>query len=79
MTSPAASDAARCFGQLIRRLREERGWSQEMLAEFATLNRSYVGDLERGAATPSLATIDKLASAFGITPSRLLSRLEAVL
>lgn len=75
-TSPDP-DPSRRFGQLIRLLREEQGWSQEALAEFAALNRSFVGDLERGAAVPSLTTIDKLAAAFGITPSGLLSRLEA--
>ncbi len=52
MTSLSAS-----FGAVVRHLREERGWSQEQLAEFADLNRSYVGDLERGRAMPSLATM----------------------
>ena len=36
------------FGITVRRLREERGWSQEQLAGHADLNRSYVGEIERG-------------------------------
>jgi len=38
------------FGLALRNLREQKGWSQEALAEHADLNRSYVGELERGQA-----------------------------
>lgn len=65
------------FAHAVRRLRETRGWSQERLAERSDLNRSYVGELERGEAIPSLATIAKLASAFGLTPSSLMAQSEA--
>lgn len=64
------------FANTLRQLRAERGWSQELLAEKADLNRSYLGELERARAMPSLATIGKLASALETTPSRLLSRCE---
>ena len=47
-------------------MREARGWSQEALAEKANLNRSYVGEIERGKTVPSLITIDKLAAALVI-------------
>jgi transcriptional regulator with XRE-family HTH domain len=64
------------FGRAVRRLREERGWSQERLAEAADMNRSYVGELERGIAMPSLQTIYKLAAALTTTPSALLELCE---
>jgi len=57
-----------------------RLWSsevQERLAEHADLNRSYIGDLERGRAMPSLATLTKLASALGLQPSALVARFES--
>ena len=38
------------FSCVVRQLRHERGWSQEHLAERANLNRSYVGEIERGQA-----------------------------
>ena len=64
------------FGQLIRQLREERGWSQERLAGKAELNRSYMGEVERAAVMPSLATAAKLARALDLPLSNLLSRCE---
>ena len=42
------------FGVTIRQLREGKGWSQEALAERADLNRSYVGEVERGRVIPSI-------------------------
>jgi transcriptional regulator with XRE-family HTH domain len=66
------------FGATVRKFREAHGWSQEMLAEKADLNRSYVGELERGQAIASLITLDKLATAFGISLSHLMSQTERI-
>jgi XRE family transcriptional regulator, regulator of sulfur utilization len=67
------------FPRVVRQLREARGWSQERLAEKADLNRSYVGEIERGSATPSLVTADKLAQALELDLSALVARCEALL
>ncbi|MEC5397378.1 helix-turn-helix domain-containing protein [Uliginosibacterium sp. H1] len=64
------------FGRVVRQSREANGWSQEQLAERADLNRSYIGEIERGDAMPSLATIAKLATALGVTLSALMARYE---
>ena len=64
------------FSLVLRQLREERGWSQEQMAERAGLNRSYLGEVERGRATPSLVTISKLAGALEIQLSSLIARCE---
>lgn len=64
------------FGITVRQLRETRGWSQEALAERADLNRSYVGEIERGKAIASLLTLEKLARALGTSPSILLAHCE---
>ena len=53
------------FGIAVRQSREARGWSQERLAEHSDLNRSYVGEIERGSVIASLATVEKLAGALG--------------
>ena len=63
------------FGSSVRKLREAHGWTQEQLAERADLNRSYLGEIERGCVVSSLHTIAKLAHALDKTPSALLSEL----
>lgn len=64
------------FSQVLRQLREERGWSQEHLAAQAGLNRSYLGEVERGRAIPSLITVSKLAGALEIRLSSMIARCE---
>jgi transcriptional regulator with XRE-family HTH domain len=67
------SALVRDFGARVRSLREARAWSQEQLAEHAGLNRSYVGEIERGAAIASIVTVDKLAGALGVNVGELLA------
>jgi len=66
------------FGTAVRRLREARNWSQEQLAEHADLNRSYVGEIERGQVVASIITIEKLAQAYGLSGAALLENCEKV-
>lgn len=63
------------FGRDLRRLRAQRGWSQEQLAGVAEINRSFLGEIERGESVPSLDTLAKLADALDITLAELLSGL----
>ena len=64
------------FGQVVRVTREDRGWSQEQLAGRADLNRSYLGEIERGTVMPSIETAAKLAAALGVSLSSLIARFE---
>jgi len=66
------------FGIAMRQLREQQGWSQEGLAERADLNRSYIGELERGQAIPSLLTLKKLALALNLSLANLLAHAEGI-
>lgn len=56
----------------IRVFRAERDYSQEQLADEAGLNRTYLGDVERGEQNVTLATLEALADAFGIQIGELL-------
>lgn len=70
------TELIRNFGVAVRHFREHHGWSQELLAEKADLNRSYLGEVERGRVIPSLATAAKLAAALDIPLSGLLAFCE---
>lgn len=61
------------LGLRVRLLREERHLSQEELAELANLHRTYIGQIERAEKNVSIQTIEKIAEAFGMTPSELLN------
>lgn len=65
-------DIRKRLGRNLRRLREEKGWSQEAYAEEAGIHRTYVSDIERGARNPTILVLEKLAAPLGITASRLL-------
>lgn len=68
--------AVRNFGVTIRFARERRSLSQEALAELAGLSRNFLGDIERGKASPTLETMWKLAEALGEKLSTLIKQCE---
>ncbi len=67
---------ARRFGALVRRLRSEKGYSQERFAEVCRIDRSYMGMIERGEVSVTLAVIAKLASGLGLSLSALFQEME---
>jgi transcriptional regulator with XRE-family HTH domain len=67
----AARSVKSRFGNTLRQLRDERGYSQEELAERAGLHRNYVGGVERGERNVALENIVKLAKALSVPPRDL--------
>ncbi|MBI6150813.1 helix-turn-helix transcriptional regulator [Serratia surfactantfaciens] len=59
------------FGQRVRELRKERGWSQEEFADRCGLDRTYVSGIERGVRNPTLAIIGIISVAFNLSLSSL--------
>lgn len=57
------------FGERVRELRQERGWSQEEFAAQAELDRSYLGCIERGERNVSIENICKIAAALRVSPA----------
>lgn len=55
------------------RLREERGWSQEELADQAGLHRTYVSGIERRVRNPTILVLERLAKALKVPASDLLA------
>lgn len=64
------------FGELLRELRRERGWSQERLAEAAGCTRPYISYLETGKYGPTLTMLFQLADALGVDPGELVGRVH---
>ena len=64
------------FGKVLREMRDENQISQEKLAEYCDLDRTYISLLERGLRQPTITTIFKLAKALDITPSQLIAKVE---
>ncbi len=61
------------LGDWIRRERQRRHFSQRELASRAELSRSYLCDIERGrGASPSIATLDRLSTALGVSRTDVL-------
>ncbi len=62
----AGQEEARKLGARIRRLRVDRRWTQEQLAEQAGVHYKYLGDVERGVRNPALFNIARIARALGV-------------
>jgi transcriptional regulator with XRE-family HTH domain len=59
------------FGERVRQLRKQKGFSQEALALACDLDRTYIGSVERGERNISLINIHKISQALGIAPKDL--------
>ena len=64
------------FGLTVRRLRENKGLSQEKLAELAGIHRTYIGDVERGTRNIAVVNMTRIAKALGTSLSRLIAEME---
>jgi transcriptional regulator with XRE-family HTH domain len=57
----------------VRRFRKERGWTQEDLAEYSDLAYRHIQEIEsKKPPCVGIDTLEKLAKAFKMRPSRLL-------
>lgn len=70
-----SAHAEQNFGERIRQLRRERGWSQLDLAEATGLSKTFLCDVENGHKEPCLGTIRMLARGLGITLGELFATL----
>jgi len=64
------------FGKAVREARTTVGISQEELADRSGLHRTYISLLERGQRNPSLAVIEEISHALGISMVDLVGRIE---
>lgn len=55
------------FGETVRRLRKQRGWSQEEIATKMNTKKQVISHYERGARIPKISTVAKCAEALGVS------------
>ncbi len=63
------------FGQRLRTLRKQKGWTQVQMADALGIDRSYISDMERGKKNVCLPTMEVIALGFEISLAKLLSRI----
>ena len=72
----AEEKLAKRFGELVRNLRQERGYSQEDFSFRVGLHQTYVSSVERGERNVTIGTADRIAKALGVTLADLFGQLE---
>jgi len=78
-TTTYDQELAEAFGLSVRKVRQNKGISQEDLAMIAEIERSHVGKIERGQHMPTLALILRLARALGVRSALLMNETEKTL
>jgi len=69
-------NVAERFSKNLVRIRKEAGYSQEDVADLASIHRTEIGMLERGFRLPRLDTLVKLVGGLGVSYDELLSGIE---
>lgn len=60
------------LGQNLKRIRTKKKMSQGDIARALEVHRAYISGIESGKRNPTLATIQKLADALGVSADELL-------
>lgn len=69
-------EVQRAFGSVLRRLRDERGISQEDLAFSSGVGRSFIAKMETGKRQPTITTVFRLADALGVSPQDVVGSVQ---
>lgn len=69
-----ASDICVRVGRRIRALRRAKGWSQQLLADHAELERAHLSRLEQGRREAGLRALERIANALDVEVEVLVRR-----
>ena len=73
---PPRAEPQAALGQAVKRLREERGLTQEAVAHAAGVHATWVSRLEGGNLNPSWGMVERVATALGMKVSDLAKAAE---
>ena len=62
------------LGEILRKYRIEKGFSQESFSEKTQLDRTYISGLERGKRNPSYLIIKRIAKVLEIPEQKLFTK-----
>ncbi|MGI9102517.1 MAG: helix-turn-helix domain-containing protein [Terriglobales bacterium] len=68
----ANEDVCVRLGKRIRKLRQQRGWTQDYLAVHTGLGRPFISNVENGKKEPCLRSLEILADAFDLSLAKLM-------
>lgn len=63
---------ANYIGLTVRRLRQDREFTLQALADESGISKSYLGDIEKGRKNPTTDVLEAIAQALEVPPRRLL-------
>ncbi|MEJ7925811.1 helix-turn-helix transcriptional regulator [Sphingobium sp. AN641] len=66
------------LGEAVRRLRKERGLTQEDLSGLTELHRNHIGGIERGERNITVKTVLALARALAVSPDMLFIEYQVI-
>lgn len=55
------------IGQLLKDLREDRGWSLREFGLVVGLNKTYLGDIELGKRNPTINGLERIVAGYGLS------------
>jgi transcriptional regulator with XRE-family HTH domain len=74
---PVRDKTLAAFGRNVAHIRDERGLSQDKLAEKADLDRTYLSGIERGVRNPGIKVVIRLAKALNVSIAEICKGVEA--
>lgn len=60
-------DMRKLVGRNVKRIRQEKGLTQEELAELSGFSQQYLSGLEQGRRNPTIVSLYELATALGVS------------
>ena len=63
------------IGQLLKDLREDRGWSLREFGLIVGMNKTYLGDIELGKRNPTMNSLEKIVAGYGLTVKEFFAKM----
>lgn len=63
------------IGQLLKDLRDERGWSLREFGLIVGMNKTYLGDIELGKRNPTMNSLERIVAGYGLTVKEFFAKM----